>query len=147
MRRKFERNEPAYAVDFFLRKLIPDQVDSLNVSVYIRKMKHQNGQCWGFSNTAKKYIIVISSDMGRTESLRSLAHEAVHVYQFVTGKMKDFYGKKNKGKVQWKTRMFDNAYEGSAYDNAPWEVEARGMQERLMRSYKRHVQKLRKSET
>lgn len=139
--RKFETNEPYYAAKWMLGRLVPSElVDKLDLNVYIRKMKHQHGICWAYQNHPNMYDIVISSNMGRKESLRVLAHETVHVWQYITGKMRDLYGQSNRGKVLWKNKMLENS--DSAYYNLPWEKEAFAMQEKLLDAYLAHVKKL-----
>jgi hypothetical protein len=145
--KKFERNEPYYAAHWFLSRLVRNTVivDQIELNVYIRKMTKQDGVCWSYSEDPFLYDIVINSKLGRRDSLRALAHEAVHVYQYVTGKMRDVRNKR-KDKVLWmRSELLDNSYEGAAYRNAPWEIEAKDMQERLMNAYLRHVRKLRRS--
>ena len=143
MRRKFEVNEPYYAAHWFLARLIPDLVDKVDLSVYIRQQKYK-GHLWTFQHYPNLYTMVIKSSIGRRESLRTIAHECVHIAQYATGKMKDIW-ENNKGKkVLWKKEhLLDNTYDGKAYTNSPWEVEARAMEDKLMFAYLRHVKKIR----
>lgn len=142
MHRKFERNEHYYAAHWFLSRLIPDLVEKIDLSVYARKM-HDYGRCWTYEKSPFVYTIVVNANLGRRETLRTIAHEAVHVMQYVTGKLQDRW-KQDKGKVLWKkTTLIDNSYEGQAYKQAPWEIEANAMEDRLMLAYLRHVKKLR----
>lgn len=139
--RKFEVNEPYNAARWYLSRLVPSGLaEKIHLEVYLRKMKYQRGMCWAYENHPLEYTIVIDSNMGRRDSLRALAHESVHVMQYATGKMKDLWGQ-NQGKVLWKNRMMDNIDTGSAYYNSPWEKEAYGTQERLLRSYLRQLEK------
>jgi hypothetical protein len=143
--RKFERNEPYYVAHWFLTRLIPDLVDKLDLSVYIRAMDDR-GRCWSYEKYPCKYTIVINPDMGRRDTLRTIAHESYHIVQYATGKMKDLW-KQDKGKVLWKKKIMENAYDGQAYRNAPWEIEASSMEEKLLRAYLRHVKKLQITES
>lgn len=143
MRKKLHRNEAFYSAQWMLRKLVPcELVDTLIVNVYIRKMKHQKGTCWAYQNNPNTFDIVISADLGRMATLRTIAHECVHVMQYATGKMKDLWGN-NTGKVLWKNSIFEGTEENRrAYYKLPWEIEAFGMQEKLTRSYLDHVKKM-----
>lgn len=139
--RKFAVNEPYNAARWYLSRLVSSGLaEKIQLEVYIRKMKHQRGMCWAYEKHPLQYTIVIDSNMGRRDSLRALAHESVHAAQYATGKMRDLWGQ-NRGKVLWKNQMMDNVDTGSAYFNTPWEKEAYGMQERLMRSYLQYVAK------
>lgn len=135
--RKFERNEPYFAVQWFLGRLIPQQeiFDNITFSVYIRKMHKQRGICWAYEKYPLEYTVVIASDMGRRDSLRALAHEAVHISQYATGKMQDVWHGEMRGKILWKNQMMDNVDTGSRYYNTPWEKEAYAKQDRLMSAY------------
>lgn len=140
--RKFETNEPYYAARWFISRIVPAELaDNIDLEVYIRRMKHQKGMCWAYEKFPLSYTIVISSELGRRDSLRALAHESKHVEQYATGRMQDMWGQ-HRGKVLWKNQMMENIDTGSAYYNSPWEKEAYGAQERLMQSYLRYVKKL-----
>lgn len=140
--RKFQRNEPYYAAQWMLGRLVSDDLlNKISLYVYIRLMKHQQGVCWAYEKSPLEYTIVINSMLGRRESLRALAHETVHVQQYATGKMQDMWGQ-YRGKVLWKNQMLNDTDRGSAYYNLPWEKEANAQQERLLQAYLTHVKNM-----
>jgi hypothetical protein len=141
--RKFQKNEPYYAARWMLSQLVPvELLKKIKLEVFIRKMTHQHGNCWAYNKCPFEYNIVVNSILGRRESLRVIAHESVHVMQYATGKMKDLWGQHNRGKILWENKTMEPSDSGSFYYNSPWEKEAYGKQEKLMRAYLRHVKSL-----
>ena len=56
-----------------------------------------------------------------------LAHEMVHLKQFVRGELFDY----ETGRVQWKTRSFGRVH----YDDQPWEKEAYRLEDKLYEEF------------
>lgn len=136
---QFERNERIYVVYWFLKRLVPDLVDKIDVNIYVRKMHDDFGRCYAYKKHSRAFDIVIDTNLSYRKALRTIAHEAAHIMQYVTGKMQDLPDKR----VLWKKKkVFDNTYKGKAYHEAPWEIEADALQEKLMLAYLRHVKKL-----
>lgn len=84
------------------------------------------------------YIIALDAGAGEDEEdpMSVLAHEMVHVKQYVTGELVD------KGKhCLWKGAKFEEFEPNSEdYFFSPWEVEAFGMQVGLYRLYVRSIE-------
>lgn len=136
--RKFEKYEPEYAAQYFLRKLVSEELaERINMRIYFRNMKDDYGRCWAYQDDPLDYSIVLHSDMGRIQSLRVLAHETVHVMQYATKKMQDVWHTKDR--VLWKNRMVKNITAGAAHFELPWEKEAYKRQNSLLKSYLKHV--------
>ena len=66
----------------------------------------------------REFMIELDASMKYTfeQILTWLAHEMVHLKQFVRGELCDY----ETGRVQWKTRSFGRVH----YDDQPWEKEA-----------------------
>ena len=66
----------------------------------------------------REFMIELDASMkyGFDDILTWLAHEMVHLKQFVRGELCDY----ETGRVQWKTRSFGKVH----YDDQPWEKEA-----------------------
>lgn len=134
---QLEPGELQYAAKWFINRLIPDKADRIDLSVYVRRMKDDYGRCWHYENQPMKFDIIIDAGLSTTMTIRTLAHEATHVAQYASGKMKTLWNKKKK--VLWKrTKIYDEKFEGEAYRNSPWEKEAKAMEIRLMKAYVRH---------
>lgn len=82
----------------------------------------------------KEFIIRLDPTEHRTQTLRTLAHELVHVKQFARGEMVELirtnYTKWNKQYI--KESKFD-------YFDLPWEIEAFGREYGMYRRYIDHI--------
>ena len=56
-----------------------------------------------------------------------LAHEMVHLKQFVRGELFDY----ETGRVQWKTKSFGRVH----YEDSPWEREAYRLEDKLYEKF------------
>ena len=80
-------------------------------------------------NRPREFMIELDASMkyGFDQILTWLAHEMVHLKQFVRGELFDY----ETGKVQWKRRMYGRVH----YDDQPWEKEAYRLEEKLYNQF------------
>jgi hypothetical protein len=78
------------------------------------------------------FIICMNADRKGTAIYQTLAHEMVHIRQWVRGDLREG----PPGQVYWKRRIHKWDTETLAYWDAPWEVEARGMEMALYVRFK-----------
>ena len=80
-------------------------------------------------NRPREFMIELDASMkyGFDEILTWLAHEMVHLKQFVRGELCDY----ETGKVQWKTRFYGRVH----YDDQPWEREAYRLETKLYEEF------------
>lgn len=136
---RFYRNEAQFAAKWMLNYLIKDQdkADSIDLKIYIRHMSDWGRMHW--FDDDKKFVIVLDASVGRRASLLTLAHEIIHVYQFLSGKRRNM-----KSGVYWKRRKILNDINDedfltiSEYFALPWEAEAYRLQARVSRAYQRY---------
>ncbi len=150
---KFYRNELQYAARWMLDYLIrdPSKTSDVILKVYIRNISRGDylGRMIDDYVDQNKFVVVLDSTMGRKLSLQTLAHEIVHVAQYLNGKIKH---RKSNGtmKVYWKRKkILDDKKEedfltSDEYFALPWEVEAYRLQTRVSRAYQRHLKKCQK---
>ena len=83
------------------------------------------GMCFGDKSVAQVQIARKSNGewLSFLEQMQTLAHEMVHVRQYIRGELS--YG--SSGEFQWKKRSAG----GYKYENQPWEKEAIGLAEVL----------------
>ena len=126
------------AAEFYAEKLgLPK--DILIAIRTKKKLKGQYGYCERLISTEEDpfeaYLIVLE-DRGKDsdeDPLTILAHEMVHVKQYVKGELQDFAGYS-----MWKSQRFEDFSAGSEeYYFAPWEVEAYGLQVGLFQMFMR----------
>ena len=81
-------------------------------------------------NRPREFMIELDTSMKYSfdQILTWLAHEFVHLKQFVRGELCDY----ETGRVQWKTRSFGRVH----YDDQPWEKEAYRLETKLFEEFK-----------
>lgn len=84
----------------------------------------------------KRYRITASSRSGPYQLLQNLAHEMIHVQQYLDGKMTE----KSMG-TAWNGRVYKGDFQkdNDAYFNAPWEIDARGRDYWLYKRCRLHL--------
>ena len=118
------KREEVYKASFvFLNELLDDEDDDIIIDISVRGdglTKDVDGYCLcvdEFDNGKPSEIsIEVRGDKGLDHLIKSLAHETVHAWQMITN------------------RMDPSKYKGD-YWNAPWEIEARELEEPLYELY------------
>jgi len=112
----------------------------VDVFLRLRKMKDKGVTECAVVSCPLLYDIKLHAWLPRPVLLRTLAHEMVHVKQYIMGEMTALSSDKNGiGRVQWKSRVVDE-YDIN-YRSLPWEKEAYRMERPLYRSYCKHIKK------
>jgi hypothetical protein len=84
----------------------------------------------------REFVISINPSQSKRNHLMTLAHEFVHVKQYVKGEMKQYL---SKPAVKWyKQTIF---YEDAEYWDLPWEIEAYGREVGLYYKFLKSFQK------
>lgn len=136
------------ACNFYLQKLGVSKRKLNNVTLIFRlaEMKGDQGSCVNTSRP-KTYEITIHSKLDRKSKFKTLAHEVVHLKQWLTGEMKDHIKRGDIIKTYWKGKLWKNSGdELDDYYDSPWEIEAYGKEEGLYARWMEHVKKRRKEE-
>jgi hypothetical protein len=76
------------------------------------------------SNKPREFLIEINPVIGAKDILDTLAHEMVHIKQYV-------YGETNENLTRWKGEVIADV----DYFNHPWEIEAYGMSRGLLTKF------------
>jgi len=132
------------ASHYYIDKLMTDHSD---VKVNLRFM---NGLIDKMSTKAQtkqnlhSFTINIDCDMGVNQTLRSIAHEMVHVKQFA---QKQLIYHADDNLVYWRGDIVSwNQQDLEVYYNSPWEVEANGREIGLYEMFKIHWRKIKRKE-
>lgn len=116
---KIKRDVAEQAVIILLKKLLP-KMQNMVLDVDLKKVKHSVGNVVQLDK--RHFHVKIDKRMGVYDMVVALAHEMVHVKQFVRNEFK------NVGfKLYWKGEDFSDA----GYFDQPWEREAYERQEDL----------------
>lgn len=130
--------------EYYLTRLAGYQVASqLTVVVKIRKnlFEEENAKadCIWDDDEHREFEVRIDSSMTTVAMLRCLAHECVHIWQYVSGKMRDT---DSISIIKWNGKKIDRRH--TDYFDLPWELEAYsrevGLLERFM-NYKGYFKK------
>ena len=109
------------AVNYYSSQLISDVRIRRNIELLIKfSDKYDDiGTCcvedYNTNNKARSFIIELKSDVGASEILRTLAHEMVHMKQYVNGEL-------DAAMTVWRGNKIDS--DKIDYYSQPWEMEA-----------------------
>ena len=133
------------AVDSFTRKLIPDSVD-LEISIELIRNLYKKEEVKADmyvvdddEEIPNEFEIRLDSSLNNIALLRALAHEMVHVKQYVYGELKDVSLKT----ALWKGQK--HVMNGHTYWDQPWEIEAYGREIGLVENFIRYRRYQKKS--
>ena len=111
-------------------------VKNIYLDIKLTKSLKKKEQAYGYChiiddnlNKPREFCIELDASMKYSfdQILIWLAHEMVHLKQFVRGELFDY----ETGKVQWKRRMYGRVH----YDDQPWEKEAYRLEEKLYNQF------------
>lgn len=119
------------AIKTFINHIISDKflIDSLNVRIKFVNALNADGFCEAINFDddfgAVDYLIEIDADLSENNRFLTLAHEIIHVKQYLTGELsvdhKYWLGKKIKD---------------VDYNSQPWEIEAHNLEQSVLKSWK-----------
>ena len=121
------------AAEFYGEVLLGKRMaKSVDVTVKLTKDLKKKEQAYGFCHITsdslsrpREFMIELDASMKHSfdQILTWLAHEMVHLKQFVRKELWDY----ESGRVQWKTRSYGKVH----YDDQPWEKEAYRLESEL----------------
>lgn len=130
--------ETRYVINFLSNKLLSRRV-AKKVSVQLRYQPvedHWQGGTYHNMDFPHDFVICIDPNMSRQLTLKTLAHEMVHVKQWATNERKDF---SKTDLVCFRKQMYDE--NETSYRELPWEKEASTKEVRLLDQYLRHLKR------
>ena len=127
------------AADFYARTLLGKRMAKyilleIKLTKNLKKKEHPYGSCHITDdnlNRPREFMIELDASMRHSldQLLIWLAHEMVHLKQFVRNELCDYETKK----VRWKSRVYSEDLE---YADHPWEKEAYRLEEPLYKEFK-----------
>ena len=125
------------AVEFYGEVLLGKRMaKSVHVSVKLTKNLKKKEKAYGFCHIIddslskpREFMIELDASMRHpfSQILTWLAHEMVHLKQFVRKELWDY----ETGRVQWKSRTYGRVH----YDDQPWEKEAYRLEGKLYEEF------------
>ena len=130
------RKESLKAIELFTKHLFVKNKrlsKSLSIDIKFRKLEDAWGICdydEHYTNRPKEFTIYIDRRLvSEKDVIMTVAHEMVHVWQYATGKFKDYAGPAH--------RYDDHIYDANiSYRDMPWEIEARRLERVLFKLWK-----------
>ena len=107
-------------------------VKNITLDIKLTKDMKKKEKAYGYChiiddnlNKPREFMIEVDASMKHPfdQILIWIAHEMVHLKQFVRGELCDY----ETGRVQWKKRMYGRVH----YEDQPWEREAYRLEEKL----------------
>ena len=124
----YSRRRCESIVTWFVGKYLPNHKVSINVDHKGLLRESVFGWAWVVppDHRPREFEVEIHNRLSAADYTETLLQELWHVYQHVTGQLKDKYNKR-----YWKG--IDHSE--TNYDDQPWEVEALKMEKILVREY------------
>lgn len=119
---------------FFTKTLLSKRLyQNIDVQIFVLDKLHAGGYCYTLdSSPHREFIIELKRTPYKIITLKTLAHEFVHLKQFATGAVK-FGHYKNSNVTRWNGVYYND--EDLNYWDHPWELEAYGLENSLVAKY------------
>jgi len=120
------------AIDFYAKKLLPSKIlrENVDLEVHFKReleaFAYSSVEGYNSSSRPREFLIEIHSGIGAKNIFKSLAHEMVHIKQYIRGET-------NASLSKWHGVEVDQ--EKIDYYEQPWEVEAYGWEEGLFNGF------------
>lgn len=119
------------AIQYFADKLISKQMQRhISIRVYLTRYAANFGEThivgYNEKDQPREFTLEIRSKLCEKEKLRTIAHEIVHVKQYL-------YKELNEQMTLWKGQKVDS--DAIPYFKQPWEIEAHELGDKLYEEY------------
>ena len=120
------------AASFYAKQLIPDGrlrnrcFTKIRFAANIQEQGYCSVESYNTRNQPREFLIEIHPGLGARSILETLAHEMVHVKQFLTGQTDDQLD-------SWMGKRVN--YEETDYWDQPWEIDAHGREAGLLTKF------------
>ena len=113
-------------------RMVKNIILDIKLTKDLKKKEKAYGYCHIIDdnlNRPREFMIEVDASMKYPfdQILIWIAHEMVHIKQFVRGELCDY----ETGRVQWKKRMYGRVH----YEDQPWEREAYRLEEKLYNQF------------
>ena len=114
-------------------RMVKNIILDIKLTKDLKKKEKAYGYCHIIDdnlNRPREFMIEVDASMKYPfdQILIWIAHEMVHIKQFVRGELCDY----ETGRVQWKKRMYGRVH----YEDQPWEREAYRLEGKLYKEFK-----------
>jgi hypothetical protein len=125
------------ATQYFADKLISKQMQrNITIRVIFTKYQSMFGETeildYNSRGEPREFALIIQKNISNEEILKTIAHELVHVKQYL-------YKELNEQMTLWKNKKVSEEQYASYYDR-PWEKEAYKVGDKLFEEYYDHIE-------
>ena len=120
------------AASYFAKKLPGFRKKKVKIKIVLKSMTKLKCRGQASQLTSKSYRILLESGLKARALISTLAHEMIHLNQWLTGKMVDLEGARYR--VKWGKRIYKSTL---AYRKHPWEIEAHGKEQALAEQFRK----------
>jgi|TARA_B110000908_G_C10235971_1_gene443335 hypothetical protein len=125
---KYQREIVQRVANWCIHELLPNH-RKVEVVITLKNLVSDGVEGWCMEQDDRLYDIEVEKNLNIRDLITVVAHELVHVKQYVKKEMVDYYDKKAQArKIRWKKTAYGY---GTAYERQPWEKEAFRLQEVL----------------
>jgi hypothetical protein len=119
-------------VAYFAKKLRGFKGKRIRVKVELLRGLRRKEHCRAaaYQKSAHSYLIRMDNQLKPLAMIRCLAHEMIHINQWLTGKMEDL---QRRYRVRWGSRIY--VQDRLRYKDHPWEKEAYRYDTKLAQSF------------
>ena len=121
-----QRASQFYAEQLFPKQLLRHIVVTVKFNKHLDAFGYTSVEKRNTKGAAREFLIELHPYISGKEILKTLAHEFVHVKQYV-------YEELNEEQTQWQGKPFDS--DAVDYFELPWEIEAYGREEGLWNNF------------
>ena len=121
-----QRASQFYAEQLFTKQLLRHLVITLKFNKHLDAFGYSSIEKRNTKGAAREFLIELHPYISGVEILKTLAHEFVHIKQYVEGDLND-------SQTEWKSEAIDSV--AVDYYSLPWEIEAFGLEVGLFTNF------------
>jgi len=121
-----QRASQFYAEQLFTKQLLRHLVITLKFNKHLDAFGYSSIEKRNTKGAAREFLIELHPYISGVEILKTLAHEFVHIKQYVEGDLND-------SQTEWKSEAIDS--DAVDYYSLPWEIEAFGLEVGLFTNF------------
>lgn len=121
-----QRASQFYAEQLFSKQLLRHIVVTIKFNKHLDAFGYSSIEKRNTKGAAREFLIELHPYISGVEILKTLAHEFVHIKQYVEGNL-------NESQTEWQSETIDS--DSMDYYSLPWEVEAFGLEVGLFTNF------------
>jgi len=123
------------AAVYFAKKLSGFRKNRIKLNIKLQPKMREKEHCRGcaYQDSSRSFRIKLDASLKPISLIKCLAHEMIHIQQWLTGQMEDLFW--TRYRVRWGKRVYYPA--NLTYSKHPWEIQAHKFEKDLYASWVR----------